>query len=107
MNFSEAQEPPYAASPENGGASPEEIPETEQAAVPEPEIEAAPGGAHSAQPVQESFSAEELLPDDPAVAAITMEDAKLKAVLEAIVYVTDEPLSSTRSAPPSSSRATA
>ena len=37
----------------------------------------------------------------------TMEDAKLKAVLEAIIYVTDEPLSLTRSASPSSSRASA
>jgi segregation and condensation protein B len=44
-------------------------------------------------PVQESFSAEELLPEEPAAGAITMEDAKLKAVLEAIIYVTDEPLS--------------
>ena len=43
-------------------------------------------------PVQESFSAEELLPEEPAAEAITMEDAKLKAVLEAIIYVTDEPL---------------
>jgi segregation and condensation protein B len=47
---------------------------------------------------QESFSAQELsadelLPDEPAAQAITMEDAKLKAVLEAIIYVTDEPLS--------------
>ncbi len=40
----------------------------------------------------EIFSADELLPELP-VEAITMEDAKLKAVLEAIVYVTDEPLS--------------
>ncbi|HEX4138658.1 MAG TPA: SMC-Scp complex subunit ScpB [Bryobacteraceae bacterium] len=43
------------------------------------------------------ISAEELLGSDPgaepAVEAITMEDAKLKAVLEAIIYVTDEPLS--------------
>jgi len=36
---------------------------------------------------------EELLPDEPAAEAFTMEDAKLKAVLEAIIYVTDEPLS--------------
>jgi segregation and condensation protein B len=47
--------------------------------------------------VLEDFSAEELLGSDPgaapAVEAITMEDAKLKAVLEAIIYVTDEPLS--------------
>jgi segregation and condensation protein B len=44
------------------------------------------------QPVQETLSAEELLPEEPAAASIPMEDAKLKAVLEAIVYVTDEPL---------------
>ena len=43
--------------------------------------------------VLENFSAEELLPDAPPAEAITMEDAKLKAVLEAIIYVTDEPLS--------------
>jgi segregation and condensation protein B len=42
--------------------------------------------------LQESFSAEELFPAEPAPDAITMEDAKLKAVLEAIIYVTDEPL---------------
>src|SRR6266853_1224002 len=46
-----------------------------------------------AAPVEESFSAEELLPGEPEPVAITMEDAKLKAVLEAIIYVTDEPLS--------------
>jgi segregation and condensation protein B len=44
-------------------------------------------------PLQESFSAEEFLPVESAPDAITMEDAKLKAVLEAIIYVTDEPLS--------------
>jgi segregation and condensation protein B len=49
--------------------------------------------AGDALPVQESFSADELLPDEPAVPAQAMEDAKLKAVLEAIIYVTDEPLS--------------
>ena len=43
-------------------------------------------------PLQESFSAEEFFPGEPAPDAITMEDAKLKAVLEAIIYVTDEPL---------------
>jgi segregation and condensation protein B len=41
--------------------------------------------------------AEDLLPEDvsetPAAPVFTMEDAKLKAVLEAIIYVTDEPLS--------------
>lgn len=44
-------------------------------------------------PEEVEFSPEELLPAEPAVEAITMEDAKLKAVLEAIIYVTDEPLS--------------
>jgi segregation and condensation protein B len=41
----------------------------------------------------DSVSADDLLPDEPPAQAITMEDAKLKAVLEAIIYVTDEPLS--------------
>ena len=41
----------------------------------------------------DSISAEELFPAEAPAEAITMEDAKLKAVLEAIVYVTDEPLS--------------
>jgi segregation and condensation protein B len=49
--------------------------------------------ASDAIPVQESFSADELLPDEPPLPVQTMEDAKLKAVLEAIIYVTDEPLS--------------
>jgi segregation and condensation protein B len=61
-----------------------DLPESEEPVINEPE----------AVPVQESFSAEELLgPEAPAEPAATMEDAKLKAVLEAIIYVTDEPLS--------------
>jgi segregation and condensation protein B len=40
----------------------------------------------------ESMSAEDLLPDEPAVAPPSLADAQLKAVLEAIVYITDEPL---------------
>jgi segregation and condensation protein B len=43
--------------------------------------------------LKDEVSADELLPEAPEADAITMEDAKLKAVLEAIVYVTDEPLS--------------
>jgi segregation and condensation protein B len=46
---------------------------------------------------QHLFSAEEFLGSNPSAETpaelITMEDAKLKAVLEAIIYVTDEPLS--------------
>jgi segregation and condensation protein B len=41
----------------------------------------------------DSMSPEELFPAEAPAEAITMEDARLKAVLEAIVYVTDEPLS--------------
>lgn len=49
--------------------------------------------ANSAVEPQMELSAEELLPDEPAAEVFTMEEAKLKAVLEAIIYVTDEPLS--------------
>ena len=42
---------------------------------------------------QFELTADELLPDEPEPEAFTMEEAKLKAVLEAIIYVTDEPLS--------------
>jgi segregation and condensation protein B len=42
---------------------------------------------------REEILPEDLLPDEPPAAPFTMEDAKLKAVLEAIIYVTDEPLS--------------
>src|ERR1022692_2304396 len=46
-----------------------------------------------AQPEAEpSISAEELLPEEEPVIAVLMADAQLKAVLEAIVDVTDEPL---------------
>ena len=48
--------------------------------------------AEQSQPEQESLSPEELLPEEPAPEAPTVEDADLKAVLEAIIYVTDEPL---------------
>ncbi|HYA16399.1 MAG TPA: SMC-Scp complex subunit ScpB [Bryobacteraceae bacterium] len=44
-------------------------------------------------PEIDELSPEELLPEEPAAPVIPMEDAKLKAVLEAIIYVTDEPLS--------------
>jgi segregation and condensation protein B len=59
-------------------SSPDPIP------APDPSAEAAPGPEPTS---------DELFPEEPAAAAFTMEDAKLKAVLEAIIYVTDEPLS--------------
>src|ERR1700722_426720 len=41
----------------------------------------------------DAFSAEELMPDDPVAATATeVADASLKAVLEALVFVTGEPL---------------
>jgi len=58
------------------------LPEEEVPVVSTPEALSAP----------EAVSAEDLLPEEPAVAAVAMEDVQLKAVLEAIVYVTDEPL---------------
>lgn len=44
-------------------------------------------------PEQALFSEEELLGEDAARQAVADPDAELKAILEAIVYVTDEPLS--------------
>src|SRR5579863_3398056 len=44
-------------------------------------------------PQQESIFPEDLLPEEPAAESISMDEAKLKAVLEAIIYVADEPLS--------------
>src|ERR1019366_8065392 len=55
--------------------------------------EAEAGETSDGQSSPDAFSAEELMPDDPVAAtAIEVEDASLKAVLEAIIYVTDEPL---------------
>ena len=55
---------------------------------PEPAAEAA-----TEEAATEEATAEELFPEELAAEPFTMEDAKLKAVLEAIIYVTDEPLS--------------
>ncbi|MEP6716086.1 MAG: SMC-Scp complex subunit ScpB [Terriglobia bacterium] len=41
----------------------------------------------------EAVTAEDLLPEAPEPEPVTFADAQLKAVLEAIIYVTDEPLS--------------
>ena len=73
---------PEEAAPDH--ATPEEN-QAEQIAMEQPVEE-------QHKPEQESFSPEELLPEAPAPEAVTVEDAVLKAVLEAIIYVTDEPL---------------
>ncbi len=53
--------------------------------------QAASDGSGESSP--EGLSAEELLPNQPdAASANELKDAKLKAVLEAIIYITDEPL---------------
>ena len=87
---------------------PDPLEEQNPNATLEDDIPAAdPPEGSEALAVQESFSADELLPDEPPVPAQTMEDAKLKAVLEAIIYVTDAGrFRSSRSVRRSSSRAT-
>jgi len=65
---------------------------------PEPDPLPPPDEPHfPAEPLPESeaedFLAAEDIAEVPAPETYTMEDAKLKAVLEAIIYVTDEPLS--------------
>src|ERR1017187_10343212 len=88
---------------------PEEVPETQvvpetQSAAPghteaeaQPEAspeEAQPEASSEDQTVAVSFSAEEILgePAEETDAPVSVADAQLLAVLEAIIYVTDEPL---------------
>jgi segregation and condensation protein B len=76
--------------------APEPAPEAEIPAeqpVPEPPVESAVDDELPPDNLTGEVTAEELLPDEPEAEAFTMEEAKLKAVLEAIIYVTDEPLS--------------
>ena len=75
----------------------ENLPEAREAAPVAEAREAAPvaeprEAAPAASPEPESMSAEELLPEEPAAAPPSLADAQLKAVLEAIIYITDEPL---------------
>lgn len=83
-------------------ASPEEEVEVQAEAVTEaaagqPEVADFPGSLDLPEQVHEEVSAEDLLPDeatdDEKVDQMSLGDAELKAVLEAIIYVTDEPLS--------------
>jgi segregation and condensation protein B len=79
----EREAAPVAEAPQ---VEPESIPVLPEAAAALPETEALP------EAEVESMSPEDLLPDEPAAAAPSLADAQLKAVLEAIVYITDEPL---------------
>src|SRR5665213_314886 len=58
-----------------------------------PEENPRPDPDTSPIPEPEELSPEELLPDEPAAEPNSVADSQLKAVLEAIVYITDEPLS--------------
>src|SRR6266516_245746 len=55
--------------------------------------ESAPEDLHQEDLQQEELHADELLQEEePAAVPMAVADAELKAVIEAIVYVTDEPL---------------
>lgn len=85
--------------------NPAEQPETQPQAQPEAQaepatevqaevlLEEAEQETPGSETVAVTFSAEEILGEDaPAEAEFSMADAQLRAVLEAIIYVTDEPL---------------
>src|ERR1700736_4865831 len=57
-----------------------------------PEAEEQTQTGEPAEPVQEILT-EQFLATEPAPAAEETADAQLKAILEALVYITDEPLS--------------
>jgi segregation and condensation protein B len=57
------------------------------------QIESEPDEAQQQSPADgEAISADELLPFEPPTPSTAAEDSRLKAVIEAIIYVTDEPL---------------
>jgi len=97
----QAPHEPEAPEPETSG------PETETSDAAQPETEAEQPENVEAEELQEEvvpeemlseevpaeeILPEELLPEDPNVVTMPVADAELKAVLEAIIYVTDEPL---------------
>lgn len=71
-------------------------PEIEQPAEsPEEQVDAQPETLPTDETVAVSFSAEEILGSEeapPSDAPVPVEDAQLRAVIESIIYVTDEPL---------------
>jgi segregation and condensation protein B len=71
-------------------------PEIEQPAeLPEEQVDAQPETLPTDETVAVSFSAEEILGAEeapPSDVPVPVEDAQLRAVMEAIIYVTDEPL---------------
>ena len=59
---------------------------------PEPQTEPESQAEPETETVAVSFSAEEILGEEPTAEANSVADSQLLAVLEAIIYVTDEPL---------------
>lgn len=85
-----------AGSPE---PEPEPAPAAETQAETEAQLEAAPASAESSDsPAEPVLSVDELMQSQPApeepLPAAPQEDVQLKAVLEAIIYVAEEPLTS-------------
>jgi segregation and condensation protein B len=75
------------------GAGPEPEPETQ----PQVEAAAAEGTGQEACPTESTLSVDELMatsevPFDDTPAPVSLEDSQIKAILEAIVYVAEEPL---------------
>jgi segregation and condensation protein B len=93
---------PAEPEPEISPVSPDPEPEVHPGDDPDPESpppsepspDADPGQDSEAQASDSEPEPEEFIPpeDDPNVVTMPVADAELKAVLEAIIYVTDEPL---------------
>src|ERR1017187_2156173 len=67
-------------------------PEPEPATPVENESDGTEGTGQEACPTVEEVMASSLLPFDDAPAPVSLEDSQIKAILEAIVYVAEEPL---------------
>ncbi len=73
--------------------TPDQLPEEQTDSQPDTLPESTATDEAGEETVAVSFSAEEILGSEPEeVREATVEDAELRAVLEAIIYVTDEPL---------------
>jgi len=102
MSQSEMEQPAESPEPQTPEAQP--VPVEAEAPVDirvEPQVEtpteaeAEPQAPQETETLAVSFSAEEILGDEqpePSDAAVSVGDSQLLAVLEAIIYVTDEPL---------------
>jgi segregation and condensation protein B len=90
--ISEPEATPEAVSPNEPISEPEATPEAASPNEPISEPEATPEAVSPNEPISEPLSVDEFLPAEPEPAAVSIEDAQLRAVIEAIVYVSEEPL---------------